>query len=145
VTTEVLLFTLRIAGGLVLLGFVCLLFLAIRRDTQLAVVQVAAQRQGHGRLVIIDNGGLPVPTDTAYPLLPVTTIGRAPTNTIQLPDSVASSHHAVLALRAGQWWLEDRASRNGTTLNGHELSGPTVVSAGDVIGIGHFEFRVDVD
>jgi hypothetical protein len=145
VTTEILLFILRIASGLLLLGFVLIMFLAIRRDTRLAATQVAAQSQGHGRLVVTDSGGLPVTSDMTYPLLPVTTIGRAPTNTVQLPDSFASTHHALLALRSGQWWLEDRESRNGTLLNGQPLTGPTVVSAGDVIGIGRIELKVELD
>jgi len=145
VTTELLLFILRIAGGLILLSFVLVLFLTIRRDMRLAAAQVAAQRQGHGRLVVTDSGGLPVAVETGYPLLPVTTIGRAPTNTIQLPDTFASSHHALLALRNGQWWLEDRESRNGTLLNGQPLGGPTVVSGGDVIGVGRVALRVELD
>lgn len=144
-TTELLLFILRIAGGLILLSFVLVLFLTIRRDMRLAAAQVAAQRQGHGRLVVTDSGGLPVAVETGYPLLPVTTIGRAPTNTIQLPDTFASSHHALLALRNGQWWLEDRESRNGTLLNGQPLGGPTVVSGGDVIGVGRVALRVELD
>jgi hypothetical protein len=145
VTTEVLLFVLRIASGMMLLGFVLAVFLAIRRDTRLAAAQVAAQSQGHGRLIVMDSGGLSITADTTYPLLPVTTIGRAPTNAIQLPDSFASTHHALLALRSGQWWLEDRESRNGTLLNGQILTGPTVVSAGDVIGIGRIELKVELD
>lgn len=144
-TTELLLFILRIAGGLILLSFVLVLFLTIRRDMRLAAAQVAAQRQGRGRLVVTDSGGLPVAVETGYPLLPVTTIGRAPTNTIQLPDTFASSHHALLALRSGQWWLEDRESRNGTLLNGQPLGGPTVVSGGDVIGVGRVALRVELD
>jgi hypothetical protein len=145
VTTEALLFILRIASGLLLLGFVLAVFLAIRHDTRLTAAQVAAQGQGHGRLVVTDSGGLPASLGTVYQLLPVTTIGRAPTNTIQLPDSFASTHHALLALRSGQWWLEDRDSRNGTLLNGQPLTGPAVVSAGDVIGIGRIEFKVELD
>jgi hypothetical protein len=145
VTTELLLFILRIVSGLILLSFVLVLFLTIRRDMRLAATQVAAQRQGHGRLVVTDSGGLPLVVDTGYPLLPVTTIGRAPTNTIQLPDTFASSHHALLALRSGQWWLEDRESRNGTLLNGQPLGGPTVVSGGDVIGVGRVALRVELD
>ena len=144
-TTEILLFILRIVGGLILLGFVLILFLTIRRDMRMAATQVAAQRQGHGRLVVTSSGGLPVAVDTGYPLLPITTIGRAPTNTIQLPDTFASSHHALLALRGGQWWLEDRESRNGTLLNGQPLLGPTVVSAGDVIEVGRVALKVELD
>jgi pSer/pThr/pTyr-binding forkhead associated (FHA) protein len=51
----------------------------------------------------------------------------------------------MLALRAGQWWLEDRESRNGTLLNGERLHGPAVVSAGDIIGIGEIELRLELE
>ena len=144
-TIETLLFMLRIAAGLILISFLLILFLTIRGDMRVAAAQVAAQRQGHGRLVVTDSGGLPVAVDTGYPLFPITTIGRAPTNTIQLPDTFASSHHALLALRGGQWWLEDRESRNGTLLNGQPLTSPTVVSAGDVIRVGRVALKVELD
>jgi pSer/pThr/pTyr-binding forkhead associated (FHA) protein len=41
--------------------------------------------------------------------------------------------------------LEDQASRNGTLLNGTRLTGPTVVSAGDVIGVGLTQLKLELE
>ncbi len=145
VTPEIILLILRLVAGTLLLLFVAALFLLIRRDMALTAAQVAARRRKHGELVVIAAEDVPVELGTVYPLLPITLFGRAPANTIHLPDSYASSQHALLTLRSGRWWLEDRGSRNGTTLNGQLLEGPTVVSAGDLIGVGRVEFKVELE
>jgi hypothetical protein len=145
VTPEIVLLTLRLLGGLLLLLFVAALFYLIRRDMALTAAQVAARRRKHGQLVVVAAEGASVEVGTVFPLLPITSFGRAPANTVHLPDSYASSRHALLTLRTGRWWLEDRGSRNGTTLNGQLLAGPTVVSAGDLIGVGQVEFKVELE
>jgi pSer/pThr/pTyr-binding forkhead associated (FHA) protein len=96
-------------------------------------------------LVVVAAEEVPVEVGAVFPLLPITSFGRAPANTVHLPDSFASSHHALLTLRTGRWWLEDRGSRNGTTLNGQLVESSTVVSAGDLIGVGRVEFKVELE
>ena len=145
VTPETVLLTLRLMAGALLLLFVAALFLLIRRDMALTAAQVAARRRKHGELVVIAAEDVPVELGAVYPLLPITVFGRAPANTVHLPDSFASSQHALLSLRSGRWWLEDCGSRNGTTLNGQVLEAPTVVSAGDLIGVGRVEFKVELE
>jgi pSer/pThr/pTyr-binding forkhead associated (FHA) protein len=86
-----------------------------------------------------------VVTGETYPLLPLTSLGRSPTNTIRINDTFASGDHALLAMRSGQWWLEDRRSRNGTMLNDLRVTQPVVVTDGDVIGIGNIKFRVELE
>jgi pSer/pThr/pTyr-binding forkhead associated (FHA) protein len=51
----------------------------------------------------------------------------------------------MVARRSGQWWLEDRKSRNGTTLNKTTIDRAVVITNGDVIGIGSTYFRVDLE
>ena len=36
---------------------------------------------------------------------------------MSISDPYASGEHSLVAWRSGQWWLEDRDSRNGTLLN----------------------------
>lgn len=144
-TADLVLLVLRLLAAFLLLLFVAALFWLIRRDMALTATQVAARRRKHGQLVVVATEDVPIPVGTAYPLLPITSFGRAPANTVHLPDSFASSHHALLTLRSGRWWLEDRASRNGTALNGRLLDGSTVVSAGDLIGVGRVEFKVELE
>ena len=76
---------------------------------------------------------------------PLTTIGRASTNLIELTDTYCSAEHARVVWRDGQWWLEDRDSRNGTRLNEEIVDVPVVLSAGDVIRIGHAQMRFETD
>jgi uncharacterized iron-regulated membrane protein len=144
-TPETILLALRLLAAILLLVFVGVLFWSIRRDMALMATQVAARRRKHGQLVVISVEDLPIKVGATYPLLPITSFGRAPANTVHLPDTFASGRHALLTLRSGRWWLEDRASRNGTTLNGQLLDGPTVVSAGDLIGVGRVEFKVELE
>ncbi len=83
--------------------------------------------------------------DAEFPILPLTSLGRAPTNTIHLPDSFASNEHALIAYRSGNWWLEDRNSSNGTLLNGTRISEPVILSSGDLIGIGRITLRLQLE
>jgi len=89
--------------------------------------------------------GMLIPSPgTAFALLPLTSIGRALTNAVVLDDTFISSEHALLTLRAGQWWLEDRGSSNGTLLNGEPVSEPIIVSTGDVVSIGQIALRIEL-
>ncbi|MBN1285037.1 MAG: FHA domain-containing protein [Anaerolineae bacterium] len=135
---------LRLLVGGALYAFMGALLYFVWRDYRAAVHPPAAQPALRGRLVVVQAGDV-VLTRNDYPLLPLTTIGRAPTNAIVLPDVFASSEHAALTLRDGRWWLEDRRSANGTTLNDRPVEEATVVAAGDIIGVGRVQFRVEFD
>jgi pSer/pThr/pTyr-binding forkhead associated (FHA) protein len=80
-----------------------------------------------------------------FPLLPVTSLGRAATNTAAIPDEAISLEHALLHLREGQWWLEDLDSRNGTRLNDVPVTQPAPVVPGDVIGIGRTKLKIEIE
>lgn len=120
-----------------------LLWRGLRRPDEVEVVT----RRRYGRLVVVgvddEDGESPLQVGTAFPLQPLTSLGRSPVNTVTIPDAYASSEHALLLYRAGQWWLEDRGSRNGTTLNTVTIDGPTVVSAGDIVGIGRVQLKLE--
>ncbi|MGH3730467.1 MAG: FHA domain-containing protein FhaB/FipA [Micromonosporaceae bacterium] len=65
------------------------------------------------------------------------TLGRAPDSTLVLTDDYASTRHARLVPRAGEWLLEDLGSTNGTYLDRAKVTGPTPVPLGVPIRIGH--------
>lgn len=143
--TEVILFLLRLASGFILLLILAALFAIIRRDIQLAAAQSQVQRRSYGQLTTLARiDGQYVPTGEEHPLLPLTSLGRAPTNSIVINDTFASSEHAVVLLHEGQWWLEDRNSRNGTILNEEPITGPTIITTGDIISIGQMSFRIQI-
>lgn len=145
-TTEYLLFLLRLISGVLLLAMLGAIFYIIWRDHRGASLGNAAHRRSYGQLTCLEAlDGSYMMTGSAYPLLRLTSLGRAPTNTIIVDDSFASSDHAIVALRNGQWWLEDRRSRNGTTLNEIRINQPAIVTDGDIIGIGEKRFRLDLE
>jgi hypothetical protein len=145
-TTEYLLFLLRLISGVLLLLMLGAVFLIIWRDHRSAASGSATLRRSYGQLTCLEAlDGNYIVTGSTYPLLRLTSLGRAPTNTIIVDDSFASSDHASVALRNGQWWLEDRRSRNGTTLNEIRISQPAVITDGDIIGIGEKRYRLDLD
>jgi pSer/pThr/pTyr-binding forkhead associated (FHA) protein len=96
-------------------------------------------------IALQEVNGSYIVTGTNYPLLKLTSLGRSPTNTITIDDTFASSDHAFVALRSGQWWLEDRQSRNGTTLNEVPITQPVIITDGDIIGIGRNRFRLELE
>jgi Inner membrane component of T3SS, cytoplasmic domain len=63
-------------------------------------------------------------------------IGRADDSTLVLTDDFASSRHARLTNRSGQWYVEDLGSTNGTYLDQQRVQGPLLVGAGQPIRIG---------
>jgi hypothetical protein len=145
-TLALVLLVLRVLSALLLLAIVGTLFIVIWRDYRGAAVEVEASRKIYGYLVRMEEiEDELIPTGEVYPLLPVTTLGRAPTNTIRLDDQFASSEHALVTLRNGVWWLEDQNSRNGTSLNKLEINQPVIVTDSDVINIGTLHFRIELD
>jgi Inner membrane component of T3SS, cytoplasmic domain len=63
-------------------------------------------------------------------------IGRADDSTLVLTDDFASSRHARLTNRGGQWYVEDLGSTNGTYLDQQRVQGPLLVGPGQPIRIG---------
>jgi hypothetical protein len=141
---DILLLGLRILLTVLLYAFLAAVFVMLWRDLrQATTAREVARPSGH--LVVLQTEEDALVVGTAFPLQPVTSIGRAPTNTVAIPEPYASAQHTLLTLREGQWWLEDQGSRNGTLLNGTRVTGPTVVSAGDVIGVGRTQLKLELD
>jgi len=64
------------------------------------------------------------------------TVGRAPDNTIFVPDDRMSREHARIDFRQGAFWLTDLGSRNGTAVDGTLLSEPHQLRSGATIELG---------
>jgi hypothetical protein len=63
-------------------------------------------------------------------------IGRAEACQVKLDDTYASSFHARLFVRDGEWYVEDLGSTNGTFVNQQRVTEPIPVGAGDRVRIG---------
>lgn len=145
-TLDLLLFGLRLLSGGLLLLFLGALFVVLWRDYRSAATQAEISRRVYGQLIeLTEVDEIYAPAGKTHPLLPLTTIGRAPTNTLVVDDTFASSEHASITLRNGQWWLEDRNSRNGTLLNGDPVTAPVIVTEDDIISVGTHHFRLHLD
>ncbi len=76
-----------------------------------------------------------------------TTLGRHPEQDIQILDRVVSKEHAIIEKNMeGHFFLRDRGSRNGTFLNGEQITGKEPLGDGDTIKLGSTEltFREDL-
>ncbi len=131
------------------LGLLALLYVFIGavvwyvwRDLRATATRAAQAPRPLARLVVADDGGSDLKPGEAFPLQPVTALGRDLSNTIVLSDPTISSQHTLVSLRDGQWWVEDLGSRNGTYVNGARVLRPLVVSPGDLIGVGRIQFRL---
>lgn len=73
------------------------------------------------------------------------TIGRGPDRDLILTAAGVSRRHACLFIQAGELYVEDSGSRNGTCLNGSRIDTRSPVRNGDILRIGEYEFTVKQD
>ena len=143
---ETLIFALRILLSLILYVFLCLAFWAMWRDLQATRAQAEAQAHDGAALVVVVPGETDLLPGDRLPMLPITTLGRAPNNTIVLADAFTSAEHARLTQQDGRWWLEDLGSRNGTLLNEVRIQPGKLVAVleGDLLSLGSVRLRVQL-
>ena len=72
----------------------------------------------------------------------VLVLGRRAGCDVILPDPSVSRVHAVLMLFAGQWFIADQGSTNGTRVNGRRVWGAAAVRPGDRVSLGRTTFRL---
>ena len=68
------------------------------------------------------------------------TIGRRPTNDIQIDNLVISGEHAVIKVIGKDAFLEDAGSTNGTFVNGKQIR-QHILQHDDVIQLGKYQLR----
>jgi hypothetical protein len=84
--------------------------------------------------LVVSQGPLP---GHRFPLVkPMITVGRQPGNDIVISDPQVSRRHASLSWDGTRWIIQDLGSRNGTFINGVQLTAPGVLQSGDQIGLG---------
>jgi hypothetical protein len=140
---EVTLFILRVLAALALLAFMGVIAWFIYRDIKLITHLQSHEFEKYGELQLIGETLTDSLIERSFPLYPVTSIGRAASNSIVLDDDFVSARHVLITLRGSQWWIEDLESRNGTNLNSFPLEVAVVVTAGDIISIGTIKLRIE--
>ncbi len=71
------------------------------------------------------------------------TLGRHPSNTIQLLDKIVSKEHCVIERRGVVFWLRDLGSLNGTFINRDRVQGEKELQHGDEIALGQTKARYE--
>ena len=67
----------------------------------------------------------------------VNSIGREPNCTVCISDASVSRGHARITIAGNEATLEDLQSKNGTTVMGESITGPTLLKDGDEVEFGH--------
>jgi adenylate cyclase len=70
-------------------------------------------------------------------------LGRHPSNTVQLLDKIVSKEHCIIERRASGFTLRDLGSLNGTYVNGERVAGERDLRHGDDIALGQTRARYD--
>jgi adenylate cyclase len=70
-------------------------------------------------------------------------LGRHPSNSIQLLDKIVSKEHCIIEKRGDVFVLRDLGSLNGTYVNGERVAGEQALKHGDDIALGTTRARFD--
>jgi len=145
-TLDVFLFILRLLFIVLLYLFLMQVVIAITRD--LRKTAIVSENSVHkappvvGHLIVVDSGPSNILPGTRFDLSPQTTIGRGPTNSIQLVDTFISSEHTRLWFRNGLWYVQDAGSTNGTYVNNQPAREALAARFGDIIQVGFIRFKL---
>jgi uncharacterized SAM-binding protein YcdF (DUF218 family) len=146
VSLDVLLFILRLAFLILLYIFlfavVKVAWGSIRKTADARAAMVPPVSLVRLRVVSAGHNGL---SNQAFDLWSSATLGRAPDNTIVLPDPSVSAHHAAIRQHQGQWWVEDLRSTNGTAVNDTWVTPLAPVNPGDLVRLGEVLLRLEVN
>ncbi|MEE2826037.1 MAG: FHA domain-containing protein [Planctomycetota bacterium] len=72
-------------------------------------------------------------------------IGRGESAHLRPSSDLISREHCSISIKDGQVTIDDLGSRNGTFVNGSELSGTHLVKSGDSLRVGRLQFSVLID
>ena len=72
-------------------------------------------------------------------------LGRDPANDLSIENETISLQHCKLSYRQGQWWVEDLGSTNGTYLGSSLLTSATILTDGDVLGLGKANIKININ
>lgn len=101
-------------------------------------------RQAVGHLRVIDPGSTALKPAQLFDVEPVTTIGRAPINTIVLESTFVSTEHTRIIYKDKSLWVEDMGSRNGTLLDQNPVTAPIAVKPNQILQVGDVRFKFEV-
>ena len=146
-TLDVFLFILRLLLIVLLYLFLMQVVIAITRDLKRATnAKEFGTGKGNpilGHLIVVDSGSSQqlVP-GASYNLMAQNTIGRGPTNDIQISESFISGEHTRIWYRNNTWYVQDAGSTNGTFLNNQPAREALPARIGDIVQVGFIRFKL---
>lgn len=94
-------------------------------------------------LIVVDSGPSEIAPGTTFNLHQKTTIGRGPTNTIQISELFLSVEHTRMwSINGGTWYVQDAGSTMGTFLNNQPARDALLARKGDIIQVGLIRFKL---
>ncbi|MGZ3637284.1 MAG: FHA domain-containing protein [Ktedonobacterales bacterium] len=136
------------------IGLVAILYLVIlqvvavsRRDLKRAVIAPTSATRARavvGHLIVVDSGSTTLVPGSRLDIEPITTLGRAPTNSVVLESTYVSTEHTRILYKDKSLWVEDMGSRNGTLVDQRPVTEPTAVSPGSILQVGDVRFKFAV-
>jgi pSer/pThr/pTyr-binding forkhead associated (FHA) protein len=132
---------LRLITVFALYGFLGWALFLLWREVRNQGSSLANRRVPGVSLTVRNGNASPILKHFAQPEI---ILGRDPGCDIPITDDTVSTRHAQLTYHHGQWWLEDLASMNGTTLNEITVNMPTVITSGDEIMCGATRINVSL-
>lgn len=108
--------------------------MAFEQETTSEPVSEPVPRTRESAMLVLQRGaeaGRRWPLDRTRPI----TIGRSTDCDIYLPDRQVSRFHARVSWRGDSYQVEDLGSKNGTHVNGQDVTEPTLLQDGDELQI----------
>ena len=130
----------------VLIGIVYLFILKVVKMVYLDISDTKrARRQITGDTAYLKYSGKKKDLDfkiyDTYAVEDETTVGKTQKNDICLPTAVISPKHARIFFADGEFYVDDLGSKNGTFVNGKELTKhPVRIKNGDKITFANIKF-----
>lgn len=133
---------LRLVMALALYSFLGWAIYLLWRDINKQGNTIAGRRVPNIGITIQPLNGTQIERHFSQPEI---IMGRDPGCDIPIAgDDTISTRHAQLTYHHGQWWIQDLASTNGTSLNQNQLTMPTVLTSGDEIKCGNTRLLVNI-
>ncbi len=101
-----------------------------KTETAASTASVMVQQSSHSEISV----------GACYQFADSLSFGRSPTNDIIINEPYVSHEHACIIQQRRQYVFVDLGSRNGSIINGKPCEKDTVLTDGDVIGIGSVSF-----
>jgi pSer/pThr/pTyr-binding forkhead associated (FHA) protein len=133
---------LRLVMALALYSFLVWAIYLLWRDIKHQGSAISGRRVPNIGITIQPANGTQIERHFSQPEI---IMGRDPGCDIPIKgDDTISTRHAQLTYHHGQWWIQDLASTNGTSLNQTQLTMPTVITSGDEIKCGSTRLFVNI-